>query len=183
MSVFFFSLCIGLLASAIGTNTGGTGLLIVPALVVMGLPPHIALGSSRIGALGGMVSGWYAYHKSGNVHTAIGLKTMILTSAGALVGSFSLLGTPPDILEPILGICIIGVTALFLLMKTVGTTRAPQPKAGMRIIGYIINIPIGFFGAYVGGGSGILGRMALMFFFGQNVIESNGTRKLQSIGL
>jgi len=42
---------VGLVTGAYGALVGGIGLVIVPLLIILGLPPQIAIGSHRIGVL------------------------------------------------------------------------------------------------------------------------------------
>ena len=46
-------------ASAFGTLVGGTSLITIPALILLGLPPHTAIGTDRFGIIGIGLAGFY----------------------------------------------------------------------------------------------------------------------------
>ncbi|MDF1592449.1 MAG: sulfite exporter TauE/SafE family protein [Desulfobacterales bacterium] len=49
-------------ASAFGTLIGGTSLITIPLLIVLGLPPHTAIGTDRFGVMGIGWAGLYKFH-------------------------------------------------------------------------------------------------------------------------
>ena len=60
--VIFF---VGMFVSVLSTLVGGSSLLTIPTLILLGLPPHTAIGTDRFGIMGVCLAGWYKFHKKG----------------------------------------------------------------------------------------------------------------------
>jgi uncharacterized membrane protein YfcA len=54
---------IGLIAGSYGTLVGGGSLITIPTLILLGLPPHTAIGTNRLGVMGNPTAGWYEFKK------------------------------------------------------------------------------------------------------------------------
>jgi len=48
---------VGIGASVYGTRVGGSSLITIPVLILMGLPPHTAPGTDRVGVTGLLMAG------------------------------------------------------------------------------------------------------------------------------
>lgn len=48
--------CVGFVASFIDAIAGGGGLITIPALLITGMPPAMALGTNKLQAMGGALS-------------------------------------------------------------------------------------------------------------------------------
>ena len=120
---------VSFLSSFIGTNVGGGGLILVPTLIFLGLPPQVAIGTSRIGALASVSTGIFQFHRGGKVDYRIGLPLMFFSIAGSYIGSNTLLTIPTELLEKLLGLCIILILIVVLFQKNYGVhvTRDKSP--------------------------------------------------------
>jgi len=53
-----FIICtLGFLAALVDAIAGGGGLISLPALLMVGVPPHLALGTNKFAARGSLVAG------------------------------------------------------------------------------------------------------------------------------
>jgi len=52
---------VGLIVSFYGTLVGGGSLITIPKLIILGLPPHTAIGTDRLGILGVTIAGLYKF--------------------------------------------------------------------------------------------------------------------------
>ncbi len=171
---------LGLFGSFAGTAVGGFGLLIVPALIFLELPSASAVATCRIGLLAGNATSLYKFHQSKKINYTIGIPLIIISVIGAYIGSKLLLSTPSEIFEKVFGVFILFILILTYLKKDMGIEKKPMPNTFIQSIGYSIQFLVAGLSAFFSGGSGILGRIILMLFFGQTFLESAGTRKLQS---
>jgi uncharacterized protein len=174
---------VALFASFAGTAVGGFGLLIVPLLIFLGLPPQTAVATCRIGLVAGNATSIYKFHQRGKVNYQIGIPLILVSVLGAYLGSRLLLSTSGDLFEKIFGVFILFILLLTLCKKDMGVKQKMISNPLVHGMGYILQFLIGGMSAFFSGGSGILGRTVLMLFFGQTFLESAGTRKLQSVAV
>ena len=70
MVIIFF---VGLIVSVMGTLIGGSSVFTIPTLLLLGVPPHTAIGTDRFGIMGITIAGWYQFHRKGLVDYKTGI--------------------------------------------------------------------------------------------------------------
>ncbi len=50
-------------AGAFGPLIGGPSIVTIPTLILLGLPPHVAIGTDRFGTIGVGMADWYGFHR------------------------------------------------------------------------------------------------------------------------
>lgn len=173
----------GSFSSFVGTAVGGIGLLVVPALVFVGLPAQIAVGTTRVGLMAGNVTSLYQFHRSKKIDYSIAVPLLIVSAIGAYIGSRALLITPSETVEKLFGFFVLCIVAASLFRKDIGVTKQSRPSRMVQWLGYSLLFLISIISAYFSAGTGLLGRSVLMHCFGQTFLESAGTRKLQSAAI
>ena len=71
------------LGAVMDAVAGGGGLLSLPAYLLAGLDPHMAIGTNKLGNLPGMVTSAIRFLRRGNVH----LPSAVWCVLGSLVGA------------------------------------------------------------------------------------------------
>jgi len=168
---------LGFIASFIGTNVGGAGLITVPLLIFLGLPSQVAVATNKIGGLGLTSIGLITFHGGKKVNYRIGIPIAVFSMVGAYLGSNVALALSEELVKRIIGFSIIAVLLLVFSNKNLGV----QKKEGSilaKVLGYISFIFIGFWSAFVGGGGAIISNIVLVSLFGLTFLESAGTRKI-----
>lgn len=83
----FLLILIGLGAGILSGFTGvGGAFFITPALIVLGFPAHLAVGTSLVWVLGNSVIGAFRHGKLGNVDVKLGLVLLVAAIGGVEVG-------------------------------------------------------------------------------------------------
>src|SRR3989344_5032405 len=173
---------VSIIGTFYGTIVGGAAILVVPVLIISGLPPQIAVATAKLNALGLTTSGIYTYNKGEKVNYKIGLTLAIPMTIGSVIGSYILLATPDNILKFVI-IGIMAVIILFtLLHRKLGIENRKKSITTLgwltaSILSFFFGIYIGFFG----GGVGTLLSFMLLAIFGQTFLESAGTRKVMAL--
>ncbi|RLV60334.1 hypothetical protein D5018_07350 [Parashewanella curva] len=116
-------------AGFIDAVVGGGGLLTIPALLSVGLPPHVALGTNKLAACFGSFTSAMTYFKQQFFTPSLWYHTAIATFIGAVCGSLLVLAIDNYWLELILPAIIIGV-ALYTLFSpnAIGCKNEASPK-------------------------------------------------------
>jgi uncharacterized membrane protein YfcA len=83
MEVYIFIFFIGLFCSIIGSAGGGSALISIPLLTLLGITPNHAIATAKVGALGTLLC-WFVQlcPKAGKVDKKIGL---VCASTSALL--------------------------------------------------------------------------------------------------
>ncbi|WP_076537033.1 TSUP family transporter [Shewanella sp. UCD-KL21] len=121
---------IGVVAGFIDAVVGGGGLLSIPALLTMGVPPHLALGTNKLAACFGSITAGYTYYKQQLIKPSFWRVAFLTTFLGAIIGSFLVYFIDAAWLEKILPLIIIGIAIYTLISpKAMGETIINQPTA------------------------------------------------------
>lgn len=68
LSLIIVACIAGFIGAMVDAIVGGGGLVTTPALLAIGLPTHIALGTNKFASTMGAISSTYHYYKSGNMN-------------------------------------------------------------------------------------------------------------------
>lgn len=179
LPIIFF---VGMFVSVVGTLVGGTSLFTIPTLILLGLPPHTAIGTDRFGIMGICIAGWYKFHKKKLINYKIALVLAVPVLFGAFLGANIVLEINEAILKVI--IVIISVLCLgFLILNPsrgiVNTMRA----IGRReyLVGALMTFLVGAYGGFYGAMAGTLLLYVLIFWFGQTFLQSAATLKIGAL--
>ena len=95
-------------AGAVDAIGGGGGLIMVPALLAVGLPPHLALGTNKGQSLFGSLAAAVRYARAGLVDWRAARVTFPLAFLGALAGAALVSVIRPEVLRPlVLGLLVL----------------------------------------------------------------------------
>ena len=125
-------ICTGaaLLGGFIDAIAGGGGLITMPALLLTGVPPHLALGTNKVSSCVGTSVALGNFARSHLVLWRLALTGLVFSLLGAYAGSILALYVNSEILGKILvGLLPVGMCAT-LLPKKEREVRAPP--AGRR---------------------------------------------------
>ncbi len=167
----------GLVAGIVDSIAGGGGLVALPILLGVGLPPTTALATSKFQALFGSSFAAISYYRRGLVSFEDTGKTMLFTCVGAILGSLLLLNTPNDILKyvvPVLLVCIF----LLLIFKPARLENESTSKFPRKFFPGTFGTSLGFYDGFFGPGIGTLWSVTLSLFKGYNLKQSTGTAKI-----
>ncbi|MBW2515076.1 MAG: sulfite exporter TauE/SafE family protein [Deltaproteobacteria bacterium] len=169
----------GFLASMFGTLIGGSSLVTIPTLLLLGCPPHTAIGTDRFGIMGVCSAGWYQFHRKKMIDYRIGLTMTIPVIIGSFLGARLCM----EIGEVVLKWIIIGVSLFclaFLLWSPDLGVKSGQRSAGRSkyFVGVFLTFGVGVYVGIYGAMGGTLLMYILILWFGQTFLESAGTIKI-----
>lgn len=183
LGIAFFCGIASLLAGFIDSIAGGGGLLTIPALLICGLPPHIALGTNKIGAcLGTMVALWnFAVNKL--VHWRMVIYGLAFSLIGSWGGSLLALAIPPQTLGKALLILLpCGMVATILPYRK-SKPRPPEIKGWKFWLGLpLVCFAIGLYDGFFGPATGSFLILGLHWILGMGLVAASGTAKAFNLG-
>ncbi|MCU0937281.1 MAG: TSUP family transporter, partial [Gammaproteobacteria bacterium] len=114
------ALALLLLAAFVGgwvdAIAGGGGLIVLPAILGVGLPPHLALGTNKLAGTMGTLSSSWAYVRRGIVRPRAWSLVAAATVVGALAGTLAVAHLPADLLRRAVPV-LIAASALYVLLR------------------------------------------------------------------
>ena len=173
-------LCLaGFFAAMVDSIAGGGGIISLPAYLLAGVPPHIALGTNKFSSTAGSFTSSLKFIKSGKVNFSI-LKYLIpFTLLGAALGVNTVLKLNQKYLSTLVLVLIVFVGLYTLLSKNVGLKDDPKPITSSRLfIGILLAFSLGFYDGFFGPGTGSFLIFGLINIFGFNFVKAAGNAKV-----
>ncbi|MBX5484893.1 MAG: TSUP family transporter [Myxococcaceae bacterium] len=178
---------IGLLAGAafvagvVDAIAGGGGLLTVPALLAVGLPPHLALGTNKGQSVFGSTSSLLRFHRAKLVSLRRGKVTFPLALAGSFFGAALVLWIHPATLRPIVLVLLVAV-AIFLAVyrRPEGPPPDRHPLHTAAIAGGLAFV-IGAYDGFFGPGTGTFLIAGFVGLLGLSLPEATADAKMVNV--
>ena len=177
-----FIICVGFVASFVGSISGGAGLISVPVLLLLGVPPHISLGTSNFGDVG---------FKLGNIIKFSQLKNLgvrwkdvliltIIAVPATILGVTFVVSVDPSILSKLIGGVLLILIPLMFVNKDLGIKE--NRAKGARLIWshfafFITRVWVGFFSP----GSGFLETYVKMKGYGYTILQGKAVTRIPHI--
>lgn len=175
-SLFFLAVA-AFLAGLVDSIAGGGGLLSLPATLLAGIPPHLALGTGKFMAMAGTGASFLTYARSGVIVWRAAAVGVFFSFAGSLAGSYVVLLTDSAVLGKII-LFLLPVAALLTFMPVRKPGGAPPPKGpALFILTPLLCAAIGFYDGFFGPGTGSFMLLSLHFILGLNLVAASGTAK------
>lgn len=164
--LFIISLIANTLSSLAG---GGAGLLQLPALIFLGLPFSIALGTHKIASVALGLGASIKHLKHGQFKPALIITLLLSAVPGVILGANIILNIPPFVAMTALGILTILLGIYSILKPQLGITDTDKNR---HLNGYLI----GGFGLFLiavlngslTSGTGLFVTMWLIHWFGMS---------------
>lgn len=147
---------IGIFAGFIDAIVGGGGLLSIPALLTVGIPPHLALGTNKLAACFGSLTSSYTFYKQRLFTPTLWKAGFFATLIGSIAGCGLVFLIDAKWLEKILPLLIMGIAVYTLFSpKAMGEKNIIDPtfrsSTGKQISqGFILGGYDGFAGPGIG---------------------------------
>ncbi|CAM3467458.1 MULTISPECIES: sulfite exporter TauE/SafE family protein [Yersinia] len=168
---------VALLAGFIDSIAGGGGLLTIPALLAVGVPPTQALATNKLQSVGGSFSASLYFIRCGAVNLKEQRLTITLTLAGSMLGAILVQHMQADILRQILPLLVIGIGVYFLLTPRLGELDR-QRRLSALPFALIAGGGIGFYDGFFGPGAGSFYALAFVTLCGFNLAKSTAHAKV-----
>lgn len=158
-------------AGFIDAIAGGGGLITIPALLSVGIPPAMALGTNKLQACGGSFSAslYFIRKKSVDLHR---LKLMIaLTFLGAAGGTILVQLIDIEFLKTALPFLIIAIAAYFLFSPSISDQDSKQ-RISYTLFGFTAALGVGFYDGLFGPATGSFFTLSFVLLLGFNLTKA-----------
>lgn len=174
LTLIFF----GFIGSFINAIVGGGGLITLPALLIVGLPPATAIATNKLAASMGNFTSMMTFLRAGKINLKMLGPIVPLVFIGSILGALTVHLIDPKILRPLVIVLLICVLIYTISNKGFGRKLDSTYILGWKkIAGLLMLIFIGFYDGFFGPGTGSF-MIFVLLFMGFNFIEASGSSKL-----
>lgn len=170
---------VGLVAGLVDSIAGGGGLITIPVLLAIGLPPQAALATNKLQACFGSGSAMLTFIRYGTVKLKDCLEGIAFTALGAVLGTYAVQLMDPSFLRIIIPWLLFVIICYTLLTPRLGFEDI-HPRIRRDIFFVFAGLALGFYDGFFGPGTGSFWVMALIFGLGLNMTTAIGYTKVMN---
>ena len=171
---------VGMLAGFVDAVAGGGGMIGIPALLFVGLPPVSALATNKLQGVVGTAMAAVTFWRRGYVSLRALVPAIALTFAGSLMGALVVKRIDVSLLDVAVPIALIGIALYFLFSPNLSdadrTARLPFALA-VPVIGFVL----GFYDGIFGPGTGSFFTIGFVMLFGLGLTRASGNTKVLNL--
>lgn len=166
-------------AGFIDAVAGGGGMLTVPALLSIGLPPHIALGTNKLAASFASSTAAITYYRKRLFSPELWVNAFFATLIGATTGTLVVDAISTEWLEKALPLIILATAIYTIWHKTPQANEniLPKPSKKLTRIQRLQGFILGFYDGVAGPGAGAFWTVSSMAIYKMNILLSSGLAK------
>lgn len=177
---YFLLFIAGTAAGFIDSIAGGGGLITLPALLLAGLPPQMALGTNKLQSSFGSITASYHYVKSGKADLKTARTGIIFTFIGAGSGTILVQITSNDLLKKLIPFLLMGVLVYLLFSPKAGEIER-EKRMSEKWFYIVFGLLLGFYDGYFGPGTGAFWVILIVFFLGQEMVSATAYTKIMNV--
>ena len=166
-----------LLAGFVDSIAGGGGLIALPALLAVGVPPHMALGTNKFQSCFGSGTAALRYAGSGLVKKEkIGIG-VVCTLTGAAIGTWLIQRIPADFLGKLIPFFLTAIFLYTLFSPNLGK-KEQHSRIPLAAFYIVMGLLLGFYDGFFGPGTGSMWTIALIAIAGLDLKAATANTKI-----
>ncbi len=174
-----------LLAGFIDAIAGGGGMLVMPALLSTGMPPHLVVGTNKLVGTFGTLTASVTFIRKGLFQPTLWWAMSFGTFVGALVGAVLIYLMSAGVLKKLLPLAILLAAAYLIWPRRARPSAAPPepplpPHSVRRGIKLVTGGLIGFYDGFIGPGTGAFWMAAAMKLFRLDLVAAAGVARFMN---
>ncbi|MEW5799109.1 MAG: TSUP family transporter [Bacteroidota bacterium] len=179
ISTYIVLFVAALLSGFIDAIAGGGGLIALPALLAVGVPPQIALGTNKFQSSFGSFTASLYYWRKGYVDLRKACAGILFTFIGAAIGAWAVQQLQTEILGDIIPVLLFIIALYTILTPSLGhREHVPQISAGLFFV--VAGITFGFYDGFFGPGVGSFWAIAFVLLLGFDLQRATGYTKVMN---
>lgn len=167
----------GFAAGFVDSIAGGGGLISLPVLLSVGLPPQLALGTNKLQGSFGTFSSSYNYIRNGKVDLKACWAGVVYTLVGAGIGAVFIQRLDPGFIRHLIPILLLVVFFYTLFSKGLGD-RQRVAMMPAHLFFFIFGLGLGFYDGFFGPGTGSFWTAALLVLLGHDLTRAAGATRV-----
>lgn len=172
--LYFVLMLVAFVAGFVDSIAGGGGMITTPALLLAGIPPHLALGTNKLQSCFGSLSASVQFYKKGHLDIKASLPIAFIIFVASILGSLFVLTFSPAFLIKIVPLFLFLFGLYFLFSPRLDSAK--EPKIGMISLCFLLSI-VGFYDGFFGAGTGSFFIFILIALAGNPLYSALGKAK------
>ncbi|MCG8637180.1 MAG: TSUP family transporter [Desulfobacterales bacterium] len=169
----------GLLAGFVDSIAGGGGLIALPVLLSIGLPPQLALGTNKLQGSFGTLSATINFIRKGKASLSDNMSGIAFTFIGAVTGAWAIQQIQGGFIRHLIPFMLLFVFVYTLTAKDLGSVQR-RAKMGKNMFFMIFGLLLGFYDGFFGPGTGAFWTGALLILLGLDMTTATGTTRIMN---
>lgn len=172
----------GFVAAFIDSTVGGGGLISLPALLGLGMPPYLALGTNKLAGTISSATSSYTFIKNGKFDKKLMLILFPVSLIGAYFGAKTVLFVPQEFLKILVVIMMALIFVYTLFNKRFGQDSHYKGLTKFTLgIGIPFTFLIGFYDGFFGPGTGSFFVFLMVLLFGYDFVIAAGNGRILNL--
>lgn len=168
-------------AGFIDSIAGGGGLITVPALLLLGLDPAIALGTNKLQGIFASGSATLAFARARLIEWRSALPYAFISFITGGCGALLATSISKELLAIIIPVLLIAVALYFALSPRLSDTNV-KARLTPLVFGFIVPPLIGFYDGIMGPGTGSFLMVGFVMLLGYGATKATAHTKLLNFG-
>lgn len=179
MEIAFKLFLAALTAGWVDAIAGGGGLITIPAMLMVGMPPAVTLATNKVqGSSGTLVASIYFLRKKAIDLSKVKL-SIFMTLLGSVLGGWLVLKINSESLRTILPVLLILMGLYFLFSPSIEDTDQ-KPRVSPIIFSAFVAPILGFYDGFFGPGTGTFMALAFVVLSGYNLAKATANAKIHN---
>lgn len=170
----------GMLAGFVDAIAGGGGLIAIPALLSVGVPPVAALATTKVQSATGTVIAALTYWRRGYVDFRALLSAMAAAFVAALAGAAVVKGINVSLLRDLVPYALIAIALYFLFAPRL-TDADSHARLRFSVFVPVMAAVVGFYDGIFGPGTGSFLTIGFVALFGLGLTRATGHTKIVNL--
>ncbi|HBO39173.1 MAG TPA: hypothetical protein DD638_10990 [Pasteurellaceae bacterium] len=168
---------VAFVAGFIDAIAGGGGLIAIPALLMTGMSPTLALGTNKLQACGGSFSASLYFIRQRAVRISEVWLLLLLTFIGAGMGTILIQLIDSSFIKKVIPFLVFAIGLYFLFTPKLGANDCRQ-RLTYATFACTAGFIIGFYDGFFGPGTGSLLTLAFVTLLGFNLTKATAHAKV-----
>jgi uncharacterized membrane protein YfcA len=167
-------------AGLVDSIAGGGGLIALPALLSVGVPPQAALGTNKFQSMFGTFTAARHYRFHGLVRFREEKFGFLITFIGAGLGAWTVQQVDPAVLGYIIPIFLL-IIALYTIFSPSLGTHSTEPRVSKETFFLFAGSMLGFYDGFFGPGVGSFWAIMFMSLMGYEIRKATAHTKVMNL--
>ncbi len=170
---------VAFVAGVIDAIAGGGGLLTIPALMAVGIPPLQALATNKLQSSFGTASAVLAFARKGRIDFRRFAKPAMAAFIGSALGALTLQRVDPAFLAGLIPVLLILMVIYFIVAPKASEEDRHSRLSGGALVG--VAAVAGFYDGFFGPGVGSFLTTILVALFGMGLVSATAHTKFLNL--